>query len=270
MRKVDDHPVWGRALGVYRWEPLWGCPLDCAWQMSGTTVTCHSINSAHLRGARHAPPDYGGAVFADQMELVGPGTTALPSLFEVCPGSDIFAPEIEGVDLMRVVRIMQTAKRHLFVVVTRYPERLLRLGYVLPPNVLIGVGSVPDYARLWGKYRVRVGDASAVRYYAAAARALRRCTRPLLRFMDLTPLARAWEPGAAELVGIDWAVVGGAVTRHEQHVVDCGVARATMDALQSIPVYARADAGLGPGASKMLPRLTYTGAGWRLKGFKSA
>ncbi len=102
--------------------------------------------------------------------------------------SDLFHDRVPLDFLQRVFQVMSTTPQHTYQVLTKRPQRLLRIADQLPwpPNIWMGV-SVEN------------------QQYAFRARILKQVPAAV-RFLSVEPLLG---PVTLDLEGIDWVIVGG-------------------------------------------------------------
>jgi protein gp37 len=103
--------------------------------------------------------------------------------------SDLFHPDVPVDFIHKVWAVMKGASLHTFQILTKRPDRMARLSRTLDtlPNVWLGT-SVEDADRI-----CRLDDL--------------RSARAAIRFVSFEPLVSS--VAAADLSGIDWAIVGG-------------------------------------------------------------
>jgi protein gp37 len=112
-----------------------------------------------------------------------------PQIIFVNSMSDLFHRDIPTEYILEVFDVMRRAERHIFQVLTKRSQRLLRLSPKLPwaPNIWMGVSVESD------PYTFRIDHL--------------RETDARIKFLSLEPLLGPLPN--LDLSGIDWAIVGG-------------------------------------------------------------
>lgn len=180
------------------WNPVAGCTIAT----SGCT-NCYAMRMAarleamgmakytgltRKSGTRYV---WTGKVFQDDKSLSTPFTWRTPKTVFVNSMSDLFHVAVEKNFIMKVWRVMQATPQHTYQILTKRADRMRDLlagpDFDVLPNVWIGT-SVENDAVL-----DRIDDL--------------RATRAAIRFISFEPLIGS--VAAADITGIDWAIVGG-------------------------------------------------------------
>jgi protein gp37 len=176
------------------WNPVTGCD-----RISPGCDNCYALTLARRLKAmgaekyqadgdpRTSGPGFAVAEHADALTL--PSTWRKPRIVFVNSMSDLFHARVSEDFIRRVFDVMNETPRHTYQILTKRPQRAVRLSDRLPwpANVWLGV-SVETSAQLW---RVDV---------------LRR-TGALTRFVSAEPLLGPL--GSINLADIDWLIAGG-------------------------------------------------------------
>lgn len=180
------------------WNPVAGCTIAT----SGCT-NCYAMRMAarleamgmkkyagltRKSGPRHV---WTGKVFQDEKSLSTPLTWRTPKTVFVNSMSDLFHVAVDKKFIMQVWQVMQATPQHTYQILTKRADRMRDLlagrDFAVLPNVWIGT-SVENDAVLG-----RIDDL--------------RATRAAIRFISFEPLIGS--VAAADITGIDWAIVGG-------------------------------------------------------------
>ena len=183
------------------WNPVTGCT-----KISAGCRNCYAERLAkRLQAMGRRNYANGFQVTTHEAALELPHVWRKPSMVFVNSMSDLFHEEIPTEFVLRVFDVMRRADRHTFQVLTKRPERLLKLDPAIewPPNVWMGV-------------TVELTD------YVFRIENLRR-THAAVKFLSLEPLLGPVP--SLDLHGIDWVIVGGesgvgARPMHESWVTD--------------------------------------------------
>lgn len=166
------------------WNPVTGCN-----KISPGCAHCYAERFAErFRGVSGHPYEQGFDFKLWPQRLSLPLQWIQPRLIFVNSMSDLFHEEVPIPFIKEVFEIMESAKQHVFQLLTKRPSRLVSLVDSLPwpDNVWVGV-SVEN--QLWTH---RVDD---LRNVPAA-----------VRFLSCEPLLGPLE---IDMNGIDWVIVGG-------------------------------------------------------------
>lgn len=181
------------------WNPVAGCSIATA----GCT-NCYAMRMAarlesmgttkyqgltRKSGGKHV---WTGAIVQDEKALAAPLKWKKSRTVFVNSMSDLFHPGVEVAFIAKVWAIMKSTPQHTYQVLTKRPERMSQIlnsgpDFPVLPNVWVGT-SVEDGAVL--------GRIDALR-----------ATPGAVRFISFEPLIGSVR--AADLTGIDWAIVGG-------------------------------------------------------------
>lgn len=167
------------------WNPVTGCT-----KLSAGCANCYAERmSKRLQAMGQRNYRDGFAVRMHEHMLVRPLQWKTPQTVFVNSMSDLFHREVSVGFIHRVFEVMATARHHLFQVLTKRSERLLKLADELPwaENVWMGV-SVENL-----NVTKRIEQ-------------LRR-TPATVKFLSLEPLLGPLPE--LDLNGIDWVIVGG-------------------------------------------------------------
>ena len=182
------------------WNPITGCSVvspgctNCyAMRLAGTRLR-HDPSRAGLTRATRAGPVWTGAVRFNERWLDQPLRWSRPRRIFVCAHGDLFHEAVPDEWIDRIFRVMSTAPRHTFQVLTKRAERMRRylsdptvhgrIRYdARPPwplpNVWLGV-SVEDQRRADERIPILLDTPAAVRWASA---------EPLLGPIDLTRIS---------------------------------------------------------------------------------
>lgn len=167
------------------WNPVTGCT-----QVSPGCDHCYALSFAErFRGVSGHPYEHGFDLQLRPERLELPLQWRKPRLIFVNSMSDLFHHQVPNQFIQRVFETMASADRHTFQVLTKRPQRALRMSRELPwpPNVWLGT-SVESAAYLW-----RV---DALRPVPAA-----------IRFLSCEPLLGSL--AGLDLTRIGWVIAGG-------------------------------------------------------------
>lgn len=218
------------------WNPITGCSVvspgckNCyAMRLAGARLR-HDPSRAGLTHATKAGPVWTGEVRFNARWLDQPLRWRRPRRIFVCAHGDLFHEAVPDEWIDRIFRVMSTAPRHTFQVLTKRAERMRRylsdptvhgrIRYdARPPwplpNVWLGV-SVEDQRRADERIPILLDTPAAVRWISA---------EPLLGPISLAaidvdgetevlPLGAEWLGRSDEIEGLDlprldWVVAGG-------------------------------------------------------------
>lgn len=175
------------------WNPTTGCD-----RISPGCENCYALTLAKRLKAMGQPkyqndgdprtsgPGFDLTIHENALEL--PFSWRTPTTVFVNSMSDLFHDRVPLDFLQRVFQVMSTTPQHTYQVLTKRPQRLLRIADQLPwpPNIWMGV-SVEN------------------QQYAFRARILKQVPAAV-RFLSVEPLLG---PVKLDLEGIDWVIVGG-------------------------------------------------------------
>ena len=167
------------------WNPATGCT-----KVSEGCRNCYAERlSRRLRLMGSPKYRRGFEPAAHPGELARPRRWRKPALVFVNSMSDLFLEDLPAAFVRDVFRVMNETPRHTYQVLTKRPERALRLAPQLRWTPNIWLGASVESAR-------RLGRADSLRRIPAA-----------LRFLSLEPLLGPL-PGL-DLGGIGWVIAGG-------------------------------------------------------------
>ena len=167
------------------WNPVTGCT-----KVSQGCKHCYAermANRLQAMGATNYRNGFRLTLHEHMLDL--PRKWKKPRRVFVNSMSDLFHPGVPDEFIHRVWEVMVSLPEHQFQVLTKRPERLVAIGHELvwPTNVWMGV--TVENAR----HKDRID--------------LLRSTDASVKFLSLEPLLGPL--GDLNLVGIDWAIVGG-------------------------------------------------------------
>lgn len=180
------------------WNPVAGCTVATA----GCT-NCYAMRMAarleamgieKYQGLTRKSGDryvWTGKVVQDERALSAPSSWRKPRTVFVNSMSDLFHPGVETAFIHKVWNVMASTPMHTYQILTKRPERMAEVlsspDIAVLPNVWVGTS---------------VEDAAVLERVDAL-----RCTPAAIRFISFEPLIGP--VSAADLSGIDWAIVGG-------------------------------------------------------------
>ena len=180
------------------WNPVSGCKI-----LSPGCTNCYAMRmAARLQAMGHPAydgvtrksggrPKWTGRIHLNEAALEAPLKWRAPRKIFVNSMSDLFQDGVPADFIARVWDVMVRADRHVFQILTKRPENMLRIvtenDLAVRPNIWLGT-SVESAA-----YKHRIGD---LRRVPAA-----------IRFVSFEPLIGGI--GRVNLEGIHWAIVGG-------------------------------------------------------------
>lgn len=206
------------------WNPIAAFDRDTGkrgWYCARVSPGCEHCYAATMNRFRGNGRDY-SAQNAKHVEcrivektLMDPIKWRKPRRVFVCSMTDLFLDEHTDEMIMRVFSVMAEAERHIFQVLTKRPERMLRwFTEYLPeacsgeqpapvwplPNVWLGV-TVEDQRRADERIPLLLEAPAAVRFLSC---------EPMLSAVDLSPYLPIETIGGVELERwLDWVIVGG-------------------------------------------------------------
>ena len=180
------------------WNPVSGCAI-----LSPGCTNCYAMRmAARLQAMGHPAydgvtrksggrPKWTGRIHLNESALKAPLGWRAPRKIFVNSMSDLFQDGVPAEFIARVWDVMVRAERHVFQILTKRPENMLRIvresGLAVRPNIWLGT-SVESAA-----YKHRIDD---LRRVPAA-----------IRFVSFEPLIGGI--GRVNLGAIHWAIVGG-------------------------------------------------------------
>jgi protein gp37 len=193
------------------WNPVTGCS-----KVSPGCKNCYAIPIARrLSKGGHAAyfgmttqkgkgtPNWSGQVRLIPERIKQPLSWVKPRMCFVNSMSDLFHEDLPDADIDKILRVIDMADRHLFLVLTKRPERMQAViskwisnsfGYRHIPNLWLGV-SVEDQQRADERIHHLLQTPAAVRFLSL---------EPMLEPIDLShPLWKRIHPR------IHWIIVGG-------------------------------------------------------------
>jgi len=173
------------------WNPVKGCSL-----ISPGCGLCYAKSQFPRFRGRHGYGDTFEDVRFVKRLLQKPLKRTKPTMYFVNSMSDLFHEDLEVGDIEKILSVMERCPQHLFQVLTKRPERMVKVingrygvqGRNVPTNVWLGV-SVEN--RKHGVSRISI---------------LRKVPTPN-RFLSVEPLLGSL--GKIDLSGIGWVIVGG-------------------------------------------------------------
>lgn len=178
------------------WNPVAGCTI-----LSPGCTNCYAMRMAARLDAMGMPKYRGltrksghravwtGKVTIDRTALAIPLRWKKSRFIFVNSMSDLFHEDVPSDFVADVWNIMQLVPRHTFQILTKRPERMAELSQQLPPLANVWLGTSVENADFLSRL-------DALRNAKAA-----------VRFVSFEPLLGS--VGAADLSGIDWAIIGG-------------------------------------------------------------
>jgi protein gp37 len=167
------------------WNPVTGCT-----KISPGCDNCYAERMAKRLQAMRQPNYANGFKLTMQPKMLNlPLTWKTPQVIFVNSMSDLFHKDVTTDYILKVFEVMGQASQHVFQVLTKRSNRLMRLSSQLPwaPNIWMGV-SVESSA-----YTFRIDHL--------------RETGAHVKFLSLEPLLGSLPN--MNLLDIDWAIVGG-------------------------------------------------------------
>ena len=167
------------------WNPVTGCT-----KVSPGCDHCYAYNFAErFRGVAGHPYENGFDLMLRHRRLSLPMQWRQPRLIFVNSMSDLFHHKVPDEFIQLVFATMQTADWHTFQVLTKRPQRALRMAHKLPWPSNVWFGTSIETARYF--WRV-----DATRQIPAA-----------IRFLSCEPLLASL--GGLDLRAINWVIAGG-------------------------------------------------------------
>lgn len=180
------------------WNPVSGCRI-----ISPGCTNCYAMRmAARLQAMEHPAyegvtrksggrPKWTGRIHLNEAALDVPLKWRAPRKIFVNSMSDLFQDGVPDAFISRVWDVMVRADRHVFQILTKRPENMLRVvtenSLAVRPNIWLGA-SVESAA-----FKCRVADLREV--------------PATVRFISFEPLISGI--GRVNLSGIHWAIVGG-------------------------------------------------------------
>lgn len=180
------------------WNPVAGCRI-----VSPGCTNCYAMRMAARLQAMDMPKYEGttrksgrrhlwtGKVNVDHKAIAAPLGWKKPRRVFVNSMSDLFQERLEEKDIERIWKVMQAAHWHSFQVLTKRPDRMLRV---------LSKREFPMLANVWLGTSVESED------FLDRIEALRQVPAPV-RFVSFEPLLGPI--AKPNLSGIHWAIVGG-------------------------------------------------------------
>lgn len=167
------------------WNPITGCT-----KISAGCVNCYAEKMAKRLQAMGNPRYKNGfdVIFHDDV-LGEPLKWKKPQIIFVCSMSDIFHDSVPDEHIMRVFSVMNQAQQHIFQVLTKRSERLLKLASKLTWSDNIWMGVTVESQ----KHTCRIQDLKTV--------------PAKVRFLSIEPLLS--DIPNLPLESVDWVIVGG-------------------------------------------------------------
>ncbi|MCG5460821.1 phage Gp37/Gp68 family protein [Micromonospora sp. MED01] len=203
------------------WNPTTGCD-----RISAGCDNCYALTLAkRLKGMgsakyqtdgdpRTSGPGFGLATHADALTI--PLKWRKPRTVFVNSMSDLFHARVPTAYVARVFAVMAATPQHTYQILTKRPERMLRLvGEEIDGGVVLldaayaaGFESVATalYEAEWPLSNVWLGTSIESDQHAGRADALRK-TNAAVRFISAEPLLGPLP--SLDLTGIDWLIAGG-------------------------------------------------------------
>ena len=182
------------------WNPVAGCTpvspgcLNCyaarmALRLSHMPGTTGRKYRGTAKRAVDGRPVFAGKINLDRAALDLPRTWRLPRTIFVNSMSDLFHEDVPEAFIKDVFRVMEECPQHIFQVLTKRPERTLRLADTLPWPKNIWMGTSVESAKYYRRIELLRAVPAHVRFLSC---------EPLLGPLDALPLE-----------GIAWVIVGG-------------------------------------------------------------
>jgi protein gp37 len=182
------------------WNPVAGCTpvspgcLNCyaarmALRLSHMPNGTGRKYSGTARRARDGRPVFAGRINLDEQALDLPRSWRLGRIIFVNSMSDLFHEEVPETFIQRVFSVMEECPQHTFQVLTKRPERALKLADRLPWPANVWLGTSVELER----YYKRIDQLAAVPAH--------------VRFLSCEPLLGPL--ACMPLNGIHWVIVGG-------------------------------------------------------------
>lgn len=165
----------------------WNVAHGCTRISPGCTLCYAARMAVRQQGMGNKGYDYGFRPTERPDRLGQPLRWKRPSLIFVVSMGDLFHPEISESHIMKAVAVMASTPQHVYQVLTKRTERLLKMDIAWSPNVWVGT-SVENSAVMQ-----RIG--------------LLRQVRASVRWLSIEPLIGPLDNFSS--AGLDWIVVGG-------------------------------------------------------------
>jgi protein gp37 len=184
----------------YSWNPVTGCLHGCGYcyarriaeRFGGVTPpTPENGDPNHVRGQWDPPHfPYGFAPTFYPQRLDEPLKLKTPAVIFVCDMADLFGRWVPRWWIHNVLHVVNEAKQHQFLFLTKYPERYAEVYEDLPANGWYGttvtkqedlgrLGYLPLHLHRWASFEPLLG-----------------------------PIDFAWRPYRVAIPALDWAVIG--------------------------------------------------------------
>lgn len=169
------------------WNPVTGCD-----KISPGCKNCYAERFAHRLQAMNNPRYKNGfKVTLHWDKIEEPLSWKKPRLVFVNSMSDLFHTNVTFEFILQIFNVMVQAKQHVFQVLTKRPERLLKFADRLPwpRNVWLGV-SIENQDYVWRLDLLKKSPAKT-------------------KFISFEPLIGQINVDQLSLQGINWVIVGG-------------------------------------------------------------
>jgi len=182
------------------WNPVAGCTpvspgcLNCyaarmALRLERMGNKCSDKYKGTATRARDGRPVFSGHITLDEDALEMPLSWRLPRTIFVNSMSDLFHDGVPLAFIKRVFAVMEACPQHTFQVLTKRPERSLKLAPKLPWPTNVWMGTSVESKKYYDRIRLLQRTPAAVRFLSC---------EPLLGPLPRMPLK-----------GIHWVIVGG-------------------------------------------------------------
>lgn len=170
-------------------EMTWNPTTGCSKITQGCKFCYAEIMSKRLQAMGVAKYKDNFEVRLHEKELLAPYNWKKPKIVFVNSMSDLFHPEVPLTFIKKVFKVMKENPQHVFQVLTKRAERLLKLDHELnwEPNIWMGVSVEEEKV----DYRVELLSQ----------------TQAKVKFLSLEPLIGPLSD--IKLNQIDWVIVGG-------------------------------------------------------------
>jgi len=201
------------------WNPITGCT-----PVSEGCRNCYAKRMAQrLRGRFGYPADEPFRVTFHKDKLYEPLRWRKPRRVFVCSMGDLFHPDVPPNYIHDIYEVMSAAKRHIFIVLTKRPERILKVLYDAEPFYFGGGDYLPNVWHLTSIENQQVAETRIrallkLREASLGWPVLGVSCEPLLGPVDLEawfchydkngePSGPRCKPNGKPI--IDWVIVGG-------------------------------------------------------------
>lgn len=172
------------------WNPVRGCT-----KVSPGCKFCYAETFAERwRGTPNHPYEYGFDPRLVPHKMYDPLTWAKPRKIFVNSMSDLFHESVPDEYIRQVFDVMHAADWHIYQVLTKRAERMMRLSKTL-------LSEICHKSHIW------LGVSVEDRKYGLPRIDLLRRTKARVRFLSIEPLLE--DLGKLNLRKIDWVIVGG-------------------------------------------------------------